>query len=202
MPTFKEHFLNNFPNVSLEGLIDGVQHQEIEFTMYVEVVDLEDIKKKAIRSERHEQWNVPLDRQTNPSDSKLRIRLIDDARPTICTKIVKDHTPGAEEVEADITMDLFKALRQMCAEGYIKTRYVIPSNIQGLVWEVDVFYSNGGAQHPWVKVDLEVKSINDPIPVFPIPHRKVIFSDGEMTYSDQLKIKTLWEKDWQKIVRT
>lgn len=201
MPKFKEYLQDVYPEVSLESLIDGVKAQEIEFTMYVELEDLNELKKKAIKSETQEQWLIPLDKDEVGTDGKIRIRLIDNARPTMATKIKREGLAGCEEVESDISMDMYHHLREMAVGGYAKTRYCVPSTIQGLIWEIDVFYGNGGAQHPWVKVDLEVKNLNDPIPTFPLAHGKVIFADGTMTYSDSMKVKELWDKQWQKLDR-
>lgn len=196
MPTFGEYYAEA-NNVSLESLMSGNVEREIEFTMYVQLEDLEELKKRAIRTERHEQWSMPLEKGS--VDGKMRLRLIDNTRPTMCTKIKRANMIGSDEVEMDISMDMFNSLREMAVDGYIKTRYTIASNIRELLWEVDVFLSNGGAAHPWVKVDLEVKSMNDPIPMFPLAHSRVIYADEELSYSDRAKVKDLWEREWQKM---
>lgn len=197
MPTFAEHFRGRIPDVSLEALIDGSLHQEIEYCIYAEIKDLDELKKRAVDKERHEQWTIPLNQ--DKVDGKIRLRLIDDIRPTMATKIKREHMTGSEEVESDISMDQFKHLRQMAVDGYVKERYFVPSNIAGLVWEVDVFFTNGGSMHPWVKIDLEVRSMNDPIPTFPIPVVKMIFADDDLTFAEKERIKSLWDKEWQKI---
>jgi CYTH domain-containing protein len=195
---FREYFGEIYGTASLESLMSGNKEREIEFTMYVQLDDLDELKKKAIRTERHEQWNMPLNKK-DELDAKMRIRLIDNTRPTMCTKIKRTGQVGAEEVEMDISMDMFNSLREMAVDGYIKTRYTIPSNIRELVWEVDVFLLNGGAPSPWVKVDLEVKSLNDPIPVFPLSHTRVIYADEELSFSDRQKVNSLWGTEWQKM---
>lgn len=198
MPTLGE-LLYETGQISEESLISGKLEHELEYTIYVELDDLNELKKRAIHSERHEQWTVPLAQER--VDGKMRIRLIDDARPTMCTKIKRNQEVGSEEVEADIPIALFNHLREFAEDGYVKTRYKIPSNIQGRIWEVDVFLTNGGGECPWVKVDLEVQSLNDTIPAFPISHGRVIWADGDLTHSEKLKIKELWDKSWQKIPR-
>ena len=50
-----------------------------------------------------------------------------------------------------------------------------------------------------MKVDLEVKSMNDPIPTFPLTTTRVIYADEELTFSDRAKVKALWEEEWQKM---
>lgn len=197
MPTFAEYYRDKMPTASLEGLIDGSLHQEIEFCIYAEIKDLDELKSRAIDTERHEQWRMPL--VQSKVDGKMRLRLIDDARATMATKIKRENMPGCEEVESDISMDQFRHLKQMAVDGYIKYRYTVPSNIQGLNWEVDVFYSNGGSMHPWVKIDLEVKSMNDPIPAFPVTTMRQIYADDALTHAEQQKIKSLWDSEWQKM---
>lgn len=198
MPSFLEYFSDIYGETSLESLLSGNVEREIEYTMYVHLDNLEELKRKAVRTERHEQWTVPLVKKDNV-DGKVRIRLIDNTRPTMCTKIKRDQQIGCEEVEIDITMDMFNSLREMSVDGYIKTRYTVPSNIRDLWWEVDVFFCNGGAPSPWVKVDLEVKSLNDPIPVFPLSHTRVIYADEDLTFSDRKKVSELWDSEWQKM---
>lgn len=199
MPNFYEFFREGFPNVSIESIEQGITNKEIEFTMYVELEDLNELKKLAIKTEVHEQWSIPLDKEKLNAEGKVRLRLIDNIRPTMCVKVTKEQEVGVDETEQIISMDFFKSLKELAVEGYIKTRYSIPSNIPGLIWEVDVFYGNGGAQHPWVKVDLEVKNLNDPIPMFPLKHSRVIYQDAEMSYTDTQKVNSLWRDEWQKM---
>lgn len=197
MPTFGEMLQEVYPNVSMEGLIAGVAEREIEYTLYVRLDDIEELKKRAVKSEKHEQWSIP----TGKPDckSKERIRLIDGIRPTQAVKTREDGKVGVEEVEDDITMDMFIAKRRMAVDGYFKTRYFIPATIRGLIWEIDVFYTNGGDLSPWVKVDLEVKSLNDPIPMFPLATNKVIYADDELQFTDRQIVKRLWDEEWQRI---
>lgn len=197
MPTFKEYALDNGLVASMENL-DGTTVDEMEYCFYVELADLEQLRKKAFKSERHEQWLIPLAKED--INGKMRIRLIDESQPTICVKTNTEEEIRKRETEQIISRDLFNNLRNFGVEGYYKTRYMLASNIRGLVWEVDVFFSNGGAQHPWVKVDLEVKDMNSPIPQFPLElNGNPIYGDGHITYTEKQKIQSLWEKEWMRI---
>ena len=51
----------------------------------------------------------------------------------------------------------------------------------------------------FAKVDLEVKSLNDPIPMFPFAHSRVIYDEDELSHTDRAQVKKLWEEEWQKI---
>ncbi len=197
MPTFGEVLLDSKPNVSMESLIEGIAEREIEYCLYVRLDDIEELKKKAVKSERHEQWSIPTGKPD--CDTRERIRLIDGIRPTQAVKTKDKSKVGVEEVEDDITMDMFIAKRRMAVDGYFKTRYFLPTSIRGLIWEVDVFYTNGGDLSPWVKVDLEVKSLNDPIPLFPLAHNRVIYADDELSFTDRTQVSKLWDEEWQKI---
>lgn len=199
MPTFKEYFQEIYPSVSMEDLIDGKVHQELEYTVYAEVADMEELRKAARKVERQEQWLIPLDKEQQRADGKIRIRLIDGARPTMAVKIKGSAEMGCMETESDISMDTFNQMRKLAVGGYIKNRYSIPSKIEGLIWEVDVFQNHSGQPHPWVKIDLEVKSLADPIPNFPIKINDLIQGDGEKTIMQEERIKGLWEREWSRL---
>lgn len=184
-------------NVSVESLMDGLAGREIEYTLYVRLKDLEELKKRAFRVETHEQWSIPTAKPD--CNTRERIRLIDNINPTQCVKTYEDGKLGCEEVEDTITMDMFRAKRRMAVDGYNKTRYSLVSGVRGVIWEVDVFLTNGGFPSPWVKVDLEVKNPNDPIPKFPLEIERVIYSDEILSYTDKAQVKKLWEEEWQKI---
>lgn len=199
MPKFKEYLADMYPNVSLESLGDGVTNREIEHTIYTELHDFDELKRRAVKVERHEQWLIPLDKDKQRTEGKMRIRLIDDARGTMCIKTVPATGVGFNENELDIPLETFRTMRALAIDGYIKTRYTVPSNINGLVWEIDVFLGKGGQPHPWVKVDLEVKSLDDPIPTFPLAHGAIILGDGELTMAEQIRLRKLWEEEWSKL---
>lgn len=186
--------------ISQETYSSGVLDREIEYTMYVELSDVEEVRKRAVSTEVHEQWNVPLV-NGDKVGGKFRIRLINNARPTMTTKIKDETTEGCEEINSDISMAAFNHFRKMACDGYEKTRYVIPSNISGLAWEVDVFKNQLGSDHSWVKVDLEVKSLSDPIPAFPLNHSRMVHGDGDLTPTEKRLISGLWEKEWCRLDR-
>ena len=193
MPTYAQLYQAT-TGESFESAMSGKAEREIEYTIYVKLNDLNELKKKAVSKERQEQWLVPLNCEHR--EGKLRIRLIDDIRPTMATKLKREGLAGVVEVEQDITMDMFKALRELSTGGNIKTRYTIPTLNRELQWEVDVFLSPGGSESSWVKVDLEVKDPNEPLPPFPFDHGRFIVDMGDMSHSDKVQIKKLWETEW------
>lgn len=185
------------PSVSTEGDINGKLNTELEFTMYAKLRDLNELER-AIRKEEHEQWQLPI--KTDKVDGRARLRLIDNRRYTMTTKIQRQGTLGWEEVDADISSDMFNHLREMATNGYRKTRYVFPTQTPGMFWEVDVFRDQMGNKHPWVKIDLEVDDLNAAIPNFPLAHDTMIQADDEhLTRQDQNTIKNLWSNEWLRI---
>lgn len=181
--------------ISQEVYNSGVLEREIEYTIYVELKDVNELSKFAVSTEEHEQWNVPLANQEKV-DGKFRIRLINNARPTMTTKIKDPNGEGCEEINSDISMAAFNHFKRMACDGYVKTRHIVPSNIPGLAWEIDVFKNQLGGDHSWVKVDLEVKSLADPIPTFPLAHSRMVHGDGDLTPTEKRLINGLWEREW------
>lgn len=175
---------------------NGRMEQEVEFTLYAKVPSLNEIEKLAVRKEVHEQWDLPV----NPPSSlngRVRLRKIDDRRNTMTTKIKRSAVPGFEEVNADIPEDLFKHLREFCMRGFKKTRYDIPIPNSDLKWEVDVFLSQSGAAHPWVKVDVEVHNLSDKIPDLPFTYEEAFFADDpDLEESKRRFIDKLWNNEW------
>lgn len=183
--------------ISEESLVSGKLEREIEYTIYVELEDISELKKFSVSVEKHEQWNIPLAKEN--IDGKFRIRLINDSRPTMTTKIKDKNSDGCEEINSDISMPAFLHFKKLACDGYVKYRHLIPSNIPELAWEIDVFKNQLGNDHSWVKVDLEVKNLSDPIPVFPLKFTKVINGDGDLSHTEKQTIKRLWEKEWSRL---
>lgn len=184
--------------VSMEDIIDGKTRRELEYTFYAKVKNMADLEK-AQTKEKHEQWNIPLDTDSNV---RLRIRLIDDRRHTMTTKVFSTGMAGAMETPVDISKDSFNALRMAGKDGYIKTRYTFTIPNSSLVWEVDVFLDAMGKPHPWVKIDLEVQNEKDPVPEFPIALEEVIMNNSNTQTAKEIAfVESLWQKHWFQIDR-
>ena len=193
--TFKQLLLQH--GVSLEE-IDGRVAQEIEFTLYAHLTDLSQLER-AICKEKHEQWQIPLD---GKPDVRARLRLIDDRRHTMTTKLRRAGVTGWEEVDADIPKDLWQHLRAACIVGHIKTRYTFTVPDSDLKWEIDVFMGAGGDTSAWVKIDLEVPNLHVDIPVLPVDVDEIIVADSpKLTELQRAKIDRLWDGEWLEIDR-
>ena len=179
-------------NISLEA-VDGKLAKELEFCMYAELLNVDDLKKAASK-ELHEQWTLVVD---DESGRKARLRAINDARWVLTAKSKIEGGFGSNEVECDISRDMYEQLVKLCFDGYVKTRYMFPAENTGLTWEVDVFLDQAGGQHPWVKIDLEVTSPDQELPQLPFGVRSIIYADNpNMSSAEKGIIKNLWDKEW------
>lgn len=178
--------------------IDGKEHPEIELTIYAEMVDLSDLDK-ANRVLEIEQWEMP---RKEGCDGKLRIREI-NGREWVQTSKRNPfaNNPGVREVENMITKDMFDFMKYMAMEGRMKKRYIYNIPNTGLIWEVDVFTSMDGTQHPWVKIDLEVPDEDIELPPWPFRIKDDFIIEGAdgNQYTDKVLIKRLWDDEWSRL---
>ena len=189
----RNHYI---PELALEGAIDGKKSRELEYTIYAKLKDMSQLTK-APEKEEHEQWQLPLKVE---GPVRARLRLINGRRYTMTTKAKRDGVAGWEEVDSDIPEDLFNHLKEMCINGYKKTRYSFPIAGTNHKWEIDVFMDSSGKPHPWVKIDLEVDSPTDPIPDFHLEIEKCIIENHKSTTPDEERfVKKLWDDEWVKI---
>lgn len=192
----KKTFRDLLNDYGLEGLQDGVVQKEIEFTFYVHVKDLSELENAPYK-EKHEQWKLPIESDGN---KRLRIRLTDDRRAELTTKIQRPGVVGWEEINESIGIPMFSHLREMSVSGYHKYRYSFPIHGTSLKWEVDVFMNKMGKQHPWVKVDLEVSDLDMEIPKMPFAFTDFICADDEnISSDDKATIDSLWKNEWMAI---
>lgn len=190
--------LREFMNLGMESAEDGNKEQELEYTFYGHVADMEELYKKAFRHERQEQWLVPIETKV---EGKLRIRKVDDTKFLACTKIKRKGKKGQEEVEIEISEDMYNHLREMGKGGTIKTRYFFKiEDKHDMVWEIDVFKGQDGKDHAWVKIDLEVPDEGIEIPAWPIDFQHVITHQSkEQTEEEQSFIEKLWVEEWAEL---
>lgn len=183
-----------------EEATDGKVSKEIEHMFYAKVVSPESLLKAA-SCEIQEQWGLWQDKtEKNAGMGSNRIRktisipIVDGqfnnaAKTEQYVLTTKLKTPDGANLEVPLqaSEDSFKAFRIMAESGMIKHRYSFPVENSDLVWEVDMFVQPGESHMDskyigWAKIDLEVKSKDDPIP--PFPHG---FSDA---FNSQIKEPT------------
>lgn len=177
---------------------NGKLNQEIEITVYARLPDLA-ILEKAPTKEEHEQWQLPFEIK---GAVKARLRMIDNRRYTMTTKAKRPGVTGVEEVNFDIPEAAFKHLKETATNGYKKTRYNFPIPGTDRKWEVDVFMDKSGSPHNWVKIDIELKSKDDEIPLIDTDlgaTEFIIENHPRTTKEEEAKIRSLWENEWQQI---
>lgn len=194
--TFKEAFLKLKPSISMEAFewMAGKTELEVEFTIYAELQDTR-ILEQAVTKELQHQVNISLDTET---EIRQRIRSVNEKRWIITTKEPPEKGFGNLETECDISKDMFHTLMRATTEKLvIKTRHFFPIPGTNLQWEVDAFHTQAGTIHPWVKIDLEVPSLEMEIPPLPFQVNSIIYADSDdLTIAEKRKISKLWDEEW------
>lgn len=186
--------MRRFKNLGLEDN-PFIKGREIEYTIYAQLKDLAQLEK-APEKEEHEQWRIPLSKE---SPVKMRIRAINERKFTMTTKAKRVGMVGVEEETMDVTERFFNHLREAAIDGYKKTRFTFPIPNTDRKWEIDVFMDKMGKQHPWVKIDLEVADPNEKIPEFTLDVSDFIIESDKNTPEEERKIRSLWDSEWLKL---
>lgn len=195
------NLLRRIFNPALEEASDGKANKELEYEFYARLVNPEELKQ-AQAVEEHEQWEIQVPRtDKNSLGGKLRIRKTikgEGAAPEfVLTTKTKMADGSSIEVPVPTTEDNFLQFKYLSEGGMKKTRYVFPIEGSDKIWEVDVFHKPGGGHWEWVKIDLEVDSMDGQIPPFPIELADIITNQkGERTEEEERKIQSLFEYEF------
>lgn len=184
-------------SVSNEDVLNHTVN-EVELTIYAEVVSIDQLEACASERKRMEQWDIP----TDTDKGRMRIRKVDDLQMLLTSKTYRPGIFGALEHTSVITKGQFENIRRMSENGHYKTRLVIPFAEHPFKWEVDLYFKAGGAISSWVKIDLEEFDINREIPEeLPFDCKRIILSDDpNISEADKRQIEFLWSEEWAKIV--
>lgn len=180
---------------SLEELVDGKTHNEIERVFYGKVSEslINEIKAKAIDKEHHEQWNIK-----TPNGS-VRVRAYKgEDRYVLTTK-----TKG-KETDCETSKDQFEHFKVISGYGMIKDRYNFPIDTSDMTplqaakwkelkWEIDLFILPDGKYAPWCKIDLELGDHPEemtPLPKLPFHFDKVLTDKAE----DKEDVTSIYEQ--------
>ena len=175
-----------------ESFADGQKRQELEYTLYGKLEDFS-VLDLAAKKEDQEQWHIPIE-----SDSVgMRLRKINGSKCIQTVKVRRDGVKGKEEVESEITEDMYSVLKEAATSGFKKQRYFFPVPNSDLTWEVDVFEDLSGAKHSWVKLDMEVTSEETPLPPLPFEMNEKIVAQGDRKTEEEKKfLDRLWNIEW------
>lgn len=148
------------PKASMEARQDELEHMFIG--------RLEDLSVlEGVESEHQVQWDLKLNEDPRQKVT-MRVRCIDDEKYILCIKKKNRGDACREEIEVDSDKNIFDIIKSIATSGMRKRRYFFPVQDADLVWELDVFEDAGGNPTGWVKLDLEIPSIDTPIPDFPV----------------------------------
>jgi hypothetical protein len=179
-------------HISLEDEADGVKRVEKEREFYVQLSDLEQLKK-ATSKESQEQWTIKLEKtDDNAGSGNFRVRKVDTEgviKYIFTTKTVQGQGLR-DECSVEVSEQMFNMFKVLAETGMIKDRYSFPVEGTDLVYEVDMFLKPDGSYHPWAKIDLE----NPPEQPPPLPVVVDAFIDGKTQDAEQRKqITQLYE---------
>lgn len=184
-----------------EDQVDGKIANEIEHVFYARLTDPSQLDL-AKSKESQEQWEIKIPKtDENAAQGRMRVRKIvipghADPQYVFTTKLTYG-VGKSKEVSLPTTVDQFEAFKTLASAGMIKTRYNFPVEGSDAIWEIDVFQKPEGGNFEWVKIDLEVKNINDPVPNFPIDLANII--DGRPDFhseDEEAKIRSLYSTEF------
>lgn len=180
--------------LGLEAIADGQKRQELEYTFYGKLDDMSILETdKVTAKEEQEQYFIPIESE----HIGMRIRRINLTNFVMTVKARREGVKGKEEVEQDITEDMFNLLRETATAGYKKTRYIIPVDGTDLKWEIDVFKDAVEQICPWIKLDLEVPDVDTQLPELPFSLSESIVAQGNRKSEEEtLVVDSLWKKEW------
>lgn len=172
---------------------------ELEHVFYGRLTDFSALEKAASKVHQ-EQWTI----KAESTDAMLygggvrarKITSADSEEPcyVICIKNFEKGKRGVLENEFEVSADAFEQIKRIAERGMIKTRYSFPIEGTDYCWEVDVFEGPNGP-HEWVKVDLEVDSVDFEIPELPIVLEGLIRDNpAQRTEEQQRLISELQER--------
>lgn len=204
----KLHLSDYLPGYGLEGAVDGIAKDEIEYVFYGRLVDPKELSG-AVENEKQEQWEIRIEKNDgNATAGAMRVRKTNDDQYTFTSKVYVPGKFGKKEVELESTVDQFNQFKAMSPRGMDKTRYIfIAVGTEGtwpgedakyggaLFWEVDVFTKDDGTLEEWVKIDLEVPNVNVKAPAFPIQLQDLITNQyGHRTPEEERIVSELYDK--------
>lgn len=171
---------------------------ERELTLYAKLSNLRELEPLA--SIQQIQWKLDL----GNDDVKFRARLENGKVHTICCKRPNPNGDGMLEVETTVTAGFWQQMIVLFGNhGYKKTRYLYPIPDTNLKFEIDVFLTESGQPHPWVKIDLEYPQDLQNFPTLPFSiDQDCLIIGNEMNSLEADFVDKLWEDEWSRLDST
>jgi len=171
---------------------NGTAQKELEYVFYGKLTDFTELERAAGK-ETHEQWEIRVEAgDKNPFPGCVRVRRYQGERYVQCIKVITPGEDAKDEVELEVTKDIFEFVKKLATGGSNKVRYIFEIPESKNVWEVDVYVKPDGTYEEWCKIEMEVKEPVDSVPKLPVSCTDVIVNQYKnRTEDEHAKIKEL-----------
>lgn len=180
----------------LVSKIDGEPHAGYVFTIYAVLSDPESLSKASTVEVRERRLLTNEEDETG-SVVVVYLNKVNEAGYYMSTKLIHKNATSIEQVHVPISEASYKHLSRITHNNIPFERHKFPCPNSELVWEVDVFKGADGQRHEWVKIDLEVKDMNDDVPPLPFPCDEYFLDfPGIVTNEQKSFVNRLWTREW------
>lgn len=151
---------------------EQTKHREDEIVFYAKMSNPEGLKLAASK-ESHEQWEI------KTKKGKVRVRKTTkeglEATHEMTFKVKSSNAgiEGGTEQNNSCDLDLFNSFKEIANSGMIKDRFCFPVtsvqimtpsgpqdvHIEGIFYEVDVFFNSDDTYNLYIKIDLEMNKM-------------------------------------------
>ncbi|QNR51789.1 hypothetical protein Xoosp14_98 [Xanthomonas phage Xoo-sp14] len=171
---------------------NGTAQKELEYVFYGKLTDFTELERAAGK-ETHEQWEIRVEAgDKNPFPGCVRVRRYQGERYVQCIKVITPGEDAKDEVELEVTKDIFEFVKKLATGGSNKVRYIFEIPESKNVWEVDVYVKPDGTYEEWCKIEMEVKEPVDSVPKLPVSCTDVIVNQYKnRTEDEHAKVKEL-----------
>lgn len=174
----KEEMIDQEVSSVLEDSIknEGLAVREKEHIVFARLLNFAQLKK-ANKAEIQEQYGIYIPRtDKNAGEGNIRIRKITKRNGHVSYEMttksfLKDYKVEVTVATSEANFQQFKVLAE---SGMLKHRYTFKDKSSGLAWSVDAIPDGNGGYYPWVRCEIEVKSLDDKVPPLPLETEEMI----------------------------
>lgn len=166
------------------------------FTIYAKPTDLQELNASSTLEKREK--HLILD-ETNERNQRITVNIhkVNEIGYYMCTKLQYANSTAIEQVQVPISEACYKHLALTSIHGIRFERFKLEVPNTDMEWEVDVFRDPSGQRHPWVKVDLEVSSLDGDVPPLPFKCDEYIMDFPGIVTNEQVAfIEKLYRTQW------
>lgn len=180
----------------LVSKVNGEPKAGYVFTIYARLSNMDDLSK-ANTVEVRERCLLMNKEDETGAVVVVHLNKVNDAGYYMTTKLIHKNATTIEQVHVPISETSYSHLGRVAHNRIPFTRHKFPCANSDLDWEIDVFKAASGSSHPWVKIDLEVKDLDDPVPPLPLTCDEYFLDfPGIVTNEQKAFVNRLWTRDW------